>query len=349
MKIKFSFRTKISKHILTLYALSSLILFLTCKKDQLYEDISEINVFNNTAKPTDMSFVNRLEGFVSASYEIDDGAAVIAKTIDGGSTWKKIPVYVDAIPTTIIRNIFAKSIDSVYATYNLKDDRRGVCFSKDGGLTWANLGNIIAGGGYSGIYFKTGQIGFVCSSGDIFQTKDGGNNWETVFDYDGFGGIGKLFFTSEKTGYAYGGFVNDHGSFGSIVKTNDGGNTWTELTSMLEFVTCLAFTDDNTGYAFTFENNIYKTTNGGTNWVLMKNITGTGSSYYSAIVSGKIKYIASGPSIFKTTDDFRTITEIYKSPLYLAELSVNAVRPSENTLFFLSSQQAVINIVQNYK
>jgi len=329
--------------------ITSITFTYSCKKDNLCsETITETKLFNN-AVPTDISFTNELVGFVSSGIETDLGTAVIAKTIDGGKNWEKISVYIEKSPSANIRAIYAKTPDSIYATYNSRDDRRGVCFSNDGGLTWINLGNIIASGAYSGICFKTGQTGFVCSSGDIFQTRDGGISWKTVFDYSGFGGIGKIFFTSDMIGYGYGGFIADNGSNGTIVKTTNGGDNWTELTSMQEFVTCLSFENNNIGYAFTFDNNIYKTTDGGTNWLLLNNLNEVGSSYYSTIVNSNIKYIASGSSVFKSTDDFKTITKIYTSPIYSTELSIKAVKPSDNTIFILSSQQSVIKVVQYYK
>lgn len=327
---------------------SFLLLFLvSCEKDnQPDETIREIQVLNGTAGPTDMSFANSNVGYISCGFDFDAGVAVIAKTVDGGANWQKIPVYVGSTPTTIIRNVFAKSVDTVYATYHSYVDY-GVCVSKDGGGTWSKLGYFTANAAYSGLFFKDTREGFVCGSGDIYQTKDGGNTWNTVFDYDGLDGVGLLFFTSNRVGYAYGCFIGDHGSFGVIVKTTDGGDSWAELPSMQEAVTCLAFADDNVGYAFTYGDNIYKTADGGDSWTLLNNITGIGYSYYSAIVTGKAKYLGTDRYILKTTDDFKTVKMIYQTPGYSPYLSVRAVKPSENTLFFLSSEQSVIKINLN--
>ena len=317
-----------------------------CKKNEDNEiKISEIKIFDN-ASPTDISFANKSIGYISASVEINEGTAVIAKTKNGGVTWEVLPVYIGNSPSALIRNIYAKSTDSIYATYTSQDDRCGVCFSKDGGLIWNNLGNLPCGAAYNGILFKTSQIGFICRAGDILRTFDGGNTWYTVFDFDGFDGIGKLFFTSDKIGYAYGGFISDHGSSGTLLKTTDGGNSWTELTSLLECITCLSFIDNDIGYAFTYNNNIYKTINGGDSWSLVNNLDGLGSCYYAAVVNGKTKYLASGISVFQTTDDFKTISEVYKSTVYGADLSIKAVNPSNKNIFILSSKQSVIKIVQ---
>ena len=305
-----------------------------CRKDEdKKNEISETKIFDN-AIPTDISFANENIGYISASSEINTGTAVLAKTKDGGLSWEVVPVYIGKSPSALIRNIYAKSIDSIYATYTSQGEQCGVCFSKDGGLTWDNLGLLPCGTAYNGIFFKTSRIGFICRAGDILQTLDGGNTWNTVFDWDGFGGIGRLFFTSDKIGYAYGGFVADHGSFGTLLKTVDGGNTWAELTSLLESITCLNFIDNDVGYAFTFKNNIYKTIDGGISWKLIKNLDGIGSLYYAAITDGKTKYFASGNSIFQSIDDFKTVTEIYKSTVSGAELSIKAAKSSNETIFF---------------
>lgn len=324
--------------------LLALLCLTGCKSnDDFTNSIIITKVFEN-ATPTDMSFANKNIGYVSGGFELKTGTAVIAKTIDGGNSWKVIPVYIDKSPSSVIRTIFAKSSDSIYATYNSRDDRCGVCFSKDGGENWSNLGDFQCGSAYTGINFKTSQIGFVCWIGDILKTKDGGRSWETVFNYDGFGGVGSLFFTSNKTGYAYGGFAGEHGSFGTLLKTSDAGNTWIELNSLEEFITCLSFIDDNIGYAFTYNNNIYKTTNGGNSWNLLCNLNGIGSSSYTAIVKGETKYFSSGFSIFKTSNDFKTIETIYKDTQNDISLSLKAVQSSDKTIFFLSTKQTIFKI-----
>ncbi len=307
------------------------------------EIISKIKVFDN-ATPTDLSFANENVGFISGGFELNTGTAVVAKTINGGLTWKVIPVYIDKSPSSVIRTIYAQTTDSVYATYNTRDDHCGVCFSKDGGENWTNLGDLQCGSAYTGINFKTTQIGFVCWTGDILQTKNGGISWETVFNYDGFGGVGQLFFTSSNVGYAYGGFAGDQGSFGTLLKTINGGNTWVEINSLAEFVTCLSFIDDNVGYAFTYNNNIYKTTNGGATWAQLNNLNGLAGSYYAIAIKNKIKYFGSGFSIFKTNDDFKTIETIYKDTLNDISLSLKAVQPSNKSIFILSTKQIIFKM-----
>lgn len=234
-----------------------------CEKDEGSSiEISEIKLFDN-ASPTDIGFANKSIGYICTNVEINTGTAVIAKTKDGGVKWEVIPVYIGNSPSALIRNIYVKSADSIYATYTTHDNSCGVCFSKDGGLIWNNLGTLPCGAAYNGIFFKTSLIGFICRAGDVLRTLDGGYTWDTVFDYAGFDGIGKLFFTSNKIGYAYGGYIGDQGSSGTLLKTSDGGNSWIELTSLSECITCLSFINDDIGYAFTYKNNIYKTIDGG--------------------------------------------------------------------------------------
>lgn len=239
---------------------------VSCSKIDIHsikETITEHKVFDQ-AGISDMSFVNKNTGFISGTYDMDAGAALIAKTSDGGITWQQIPVYINS-PTSIIRSIYAKNKDTIYATYNAINNTYGVCFSKDGGMSWNALGSPKPFVAYTGLFFKNAKVGFVCGGGSVWKTNDGGHTWQQKYYTNNFLGIGKLFFTSKLIGYAYGGFCDDGGCSGIIVKTTDGGDSWKPL-PLKELATSLNFISNDVGYAFTFDNNIYKTTDGGMSW-----------------------------------------------------------------------------------
>jgi photosystem II stability/assembly factor-like uncharacterized protein len=120
------------------------------------------------------------------------------------------------------------------------------------------------------------------------------------------------------------------------------------MPSMQEAVTCLSFGDDSTGYAFTFNQNIYKTTDGGVNWKLLRVMNGMESLYYSAVVVGKAVYFGAGNTIFKTNDDFKNYNRIYKSLISPGDNDfVKAIKISRNNLFFLTYRQSIIKIKFN--
>ena len=323
------------------------ITFLTnCHKEDDQVIVTEQQIFTS-ARPTDISFANKNVGFISGSYEEEYGTAVIAKTIDAGVSWEVIPVFINSGPIAQIRSIYAINKDSIYATYS-GGNAPGVCFSQDGGFTWNYLAQFTDGVAYSNILFtKSHKTGFLCGGGSIFKTENGWIDWEEVLANSELGGIGKFFFTDSSVGYAYGALIYDDVNAGSLFKTTDGGDNWSQLNSTYEAFTCLKFINYNVGYAFTFDNNIYKTEDGALTWALLKNITNTGSSYYEAFFNSGTIYFASGPSLFKTDNEFKTISKIFTSSNLDTYLSVKSIQPSEGTTFLLSSEHSVLRIKLN--
>lgn len=294
-----------------------------------------------------ISFANEMVGYISTGCNISLNIAGILKTTDGGVTWQFYPVCIDTIPSTTIRSVYALSVDTVYATYSgfsNQEDYQGVCKSVNGGVTWTNLGNLISAGAYGSVYFRNSQIGFVCNGNEILKTEDGGNNWETKFDISGFGGIGQLNFTSRDIGYACQGFVDDYGSSGKLIKTTNGGDSWSELPSLKEYITCLKFVNNETGYAFSYNDNLYKTTNGGQSWAIHSKLPG--GLYYSAVVIGSSQYFTAMNRIYRSTNDFINFNEIYSSKISNVEFSGETAHPSQNTSFFLT-QHSIVKIIQH--
>jgi photosystem II stability/assembly factor-like uncharacterized protein len=179
------------------------------------------------------------------------------------------------------------------------------------------------------------------------RSEDGGNTWEKVND----SGTNGLFFVNNKTAYAHQGYVGSGfagGIFhnGQIIKTIDGGKSWKEIFSFNDYISDLVFTNEKTGYIFTFENNVYKTTDSGENWQLIKNLDGIGACYYSVAKPRPNEpiYFASGNSVFRTIDDFKTVEKIYQSDQHLSVAIIKAERTADDTIYFLTSQQNIIQI-----
>jgi photosystem II stability/assembly factor-like uncharacterized protein len=328
-----------------LSAILPIILLTNCQKEDDKEIITEQQVFNS-AQPTDISFANKNVGFISGSYEVDYGTAVIAKTVDAGLSWEIMPVYFGSEAIAQIRSIYAMSKDSVYATFSAVDGH-GICFSKDGGITWSRLVTFPITNSYSNLLFTAPKTGFLCGGGSIFNTKNGWTDWEEVLANRELGGIGKFFFTDSSVGYAYGALVYDDVRAGYLFKTTNGGDQWFQLDGLNDPFTCLKFINNKVGYAFTFDNNIYKTDDGALSWTLLNNITGTGESYYDAFFSSGTIYFASGASIYKTNNEFKTILKIYTSSNLNTYLSLKSTQTSGGTVFLLSSEHSVVRIKHN--
>ena len=325
-----------------------ILLIVACKKDHqsLSASIQEIGVFQE-AQPTDICFIDEKIGFISSSIEPNLGSASIATTIDAGISWKIFPVIVDNEPTSIIRSVSAKSIKDIYATFNTKNNFCGICKSLDGGISWKSIfkTNIIQP--YTGLLVREKNI-FVCrGNGDILKSIDDGISWKIVYKYENFfGGIGNPFFTSDNIGFAYGGYVGDGGSnatnsFGTLLKTTDAGETWIELHSISEFITSLTFKNDNEGYAFTFNNKVYKTVDGGSNWTKIKDLSG--GYFASVLINNNIYYANGGSNLYQSDTNFENIKQIYSSVIG-TNYYLKSIKTSENSALFLSDRQSLLKL-----
>ncbi|MBK7157415.1 MAG: T9SS type A sorting domain-containing protein [Ignavibacteria bacterium] len=188
---------------------------------------------------------------------------VILRTTNGGKSWENIPVPPDYIG---IFDIFPVSYDTMWITLqNFGLDY--IYRTTNAGLNWTRQ---IQGNSFDKLYFFNNRIGFVGSPlvNVFLKTTNSGINWTPISG----NGFKELYFTDSLTGW---------NARGSMKKTIDGGETWINqiipqggniITSSME-----TFSNINNdtiwgggGYirlGSTFRGMLYRTTNGGTNWV----------------------------------------------------------------------------------
>jgi photosystem II stability/assembly factor-like uncharacterized protein len=141
--------------------------------------------------------------------------------------------------------------------------------TNNGGNTWSTV--------TSGLpmlwdmYFINATTGFVTGkNGTILKTVNAGQNWIIVNSSTSVSLWG-IHFINDMTGFITGGtFQPNQANLlgdGLILKTINGGNSWSSVLSGYgNTLFCIAFPNQNTGYAGGADGAILKTTNGGNDW-----------------------------------------------------------------------------------
>ena len=167
------------------------------------------------------------------------------------------------------------------------------------------------------IFFWDESNGMVCRGG-IFKTADGGLTWREILDTDNifFFGVGNTVFTSRDVGYISGGAYFDATNFGIIAKTEDGGESWENLSqnvkNNLAKIIDRWFLDDETGFLFTVDRELFKTQDGGESWSLINSQLPfrSGRSFFLDETEG---YMGGDNGIFHTLDGGMTWIQEYRT------------------------------------
>jgi photosystem II stability/assembly factor-like uncharacterized protein len=198
------------------------------------------------------------------------GMNVILKTTDSGTNWI-------SQNTGLSFWRYLNSISFINENVGwIVGDEGTILKTTNGGLTWIQYPFSLSEN-LSQVYFFSRDTGWVTvdpypfpSSGKIFRTTDGGNSWVRQNNFT-VNGLLSIFFLDKNTGWI-------GGRNGTIIKTTDGGENWIKILEY-EFdgydLYDLHFVSANVGWAVgTFTGyfpdeygNIFKTTNGGENWI----------------------------------------------------------------------------------
>ena len=156
-------------------------------------------------------FPDSLTGY-AVGFDSSCTYGIVLKTINGGSTWHKLPLLADYE----LYSVFFTDDNTGYVVGYLGVNLKTV----DGGETWTDL-HISTMAPLNSILFITPSKGYIVSQhGDIFHTSDAGSTW--IADSSGtWNGLYSIFSTDTATAYAV-------GNFATILKTGYGGVTFVE-------------------------------------------------------------------------------------------------------------------------
>ena len=181
----------------------------------------------------------------------------------------------------------------------------------DGGDSWnaASINGIV-----KSIYFTNRDTGFCGTWYNsalrrhyIYKTTDGGINWNTVYA-DSLPFL-SITFSDNNNGYT----VASQFWEGSIfVKTTDGGNSWSRKRFPTGYVfNSIEMLDDSTGYiAGGLPKKVWKTTNGGDEWLLIFERDSSYEYFNSITFSNQSNGFVCGSSFYKTSNSGNYWSEI---------------------------------------
>jgi photosystem II stability/assembly factor-like uncharacterized protein len=233
------------------------------------------------------------------------------------------------------RGVLAFSTDSllVYGDYSFEPS---ILFSKDQGLTWKmvyHVGlniNAPLSEGFTDLKM-IGNTGFAVHHEGVVKTTDHGQTWFPVVN-TALGNLRKISYPATGTVYVSGG--------PKIYRSNNDGQTWNDLAPHPnggnENFNSIFFTSSNSGFCTdAVQSLIYRTVNGGSNWVRMNDQEVDPRTVYDMVFTNdSTGYIATTLYLVdKTTDYGKTWETCKNSPGY------QYLSYSMQSLFFLNPQQ----------
>jgi photosystem II stability/assembly factor-like uncharacterized protein len=252
-------------------------------------------------------FINDSTGFLASTVNVPNTNptqynTLILKTKDWGITWDTVSYYpsLDANLWPVIYNITFINEQIGIAS---GQPCNKLLHTYDGGETWqlrTDSTVFFWPGCESYLHFLDENIGFACTTSEVYKTQDGGQSWVQINDSSSsFHQItstngGKLYSTRDKSidngetwhsmyqdpGLSFNrkcvGFINDstgfiggytnwtpQGTYGVLSKTNNYGQTWDSVRFSSITIYDIQFINEQVGY---MGSPIHKTVDGGNTW-----------------------------------------------------------------------------------
>lgn len=223
------------------------------------------------------AFTDKKTGWVvgSALTEDFENPGFIGHTMDGGKTWKKFDIKLEADLTGIY---------FLDAKHGWAVGQRGIIVNTTNGKDW-ELQISKVGTWLKSIYFVDKDVGYAVGSNDtIISTSNGGRRWKILQGGQLGEAVGEddtslynaVQFLDKKTGWVAGIQIlpSKNTQKALIQKTTNSGKTWvTQETGKEDILEDIFFLNESTGWAVGENGVIIHTTNGGETW--KEQISGT--------------------------------------------------------------------------
>ncbi len=200
---------------------------------------------------------------INTGYVIGENGLII-KSTNGGENWI---IQNSGTTSTLRSQTFVTENTGYVIGFN-----GAFLKTTNGGTNWFNLrlGDSIIVEPYD-IHFINQNTGWVTGKNintnniKLFKTTDAGNNWTSLYDFGSSDLVYSFFFITENKCFlalSYGAVA-----ITGILKTEDGGLSWNTSTITFGSHAIIFFTELNNGWCVGASNQIYHTSNSGTNWI----------------------------------------------------------------------------------
>ncbi len=219
----------------------------------------------------DLETINYAVSFADNNFGYVSHNEGIKKTTNSGENWSNITTGLMGIQRDIY---FINSMTGFSVSFSFPDNIGWIFKTTNGGQNWTHIQD----NRMFSIFFLNDFTGFAGGRGGrILKTTNTGINW-TGMNVNNIQDIMGVYFLNINTGFAVYRDSNTSGN-GGILKTTDGGSTWSDFNTTNRF-NYIFQSEPNTLYATgyytlndTIRGIVYKTTNQGSNWSLILNMT----------------------------------------------------------------------------
>jgi photosystem II stability/assembly factor-like uncharacterized protein len=244
-------------------------------------------------------FLNSNTGFICGhSYQI-------FKTIDGGNNWTYIDAPLYFTQTYSVIQFFNEQTGYIAGRYGMNFK------TTNGGLNWITYDTAFTD--IDDIYFVDINTGYLVDTySGVYKTTNGCISWNykiikdsTQYNFS----LQKVKFINYNTGYIVGSRI--YPSRGVLFKTTDGGNNWKSIFIIPDnSLYSLALVDSSTVYVGSYNKIIYKSSNGGVNWISQQLPTYWAVTSSIFFVNSNTGYCCAGNELMKTTNGGVNVNKI---------------------------------------
>jgi len=207
------------------------------------------------------------------------------------------------------------------------------------GINWSILKLPIVSN-FRKVQFIDDNTGWILSFGILLKTFNGGINWIQEFETKNF--MFAITFPDISTGYIC--YTSSAITISSILKTTNSGSNWFEIPNLFSgTMTSLYFINSNTGWVAGSNNQIYKTINGGNNWLNQSIPPIPINDFFSIFFTDSLNgWASAGNLVYKTTTGgiltgFSNTSSEIPDRYYLSQNYPNPFNPVTNLEFGISN------------